>query len=243
MDSLRRHNSLAHISGHFETKDWGQISVYLSFNRSEKIIDFCYWAVESEELLASFHEVHDFVIGENLSSLAQKDASARSELFYQLLSLVDQAINSYRRGDSTQALERLNLKEHLMCPCHSLTGSDLAQAVSAAPNADLAQLQAQLGFGVTCTSCLEGCKLYIDQWRAAQRLVAAKSVEELIILGRTQAKLALEVQQFLDQREEGIEVLGLNGFELRLSATSASLELLLRQHFRVNFLISSGANH
>lgn len=243
MDNLRRHNSLAHISGHFESKDWGPLSVYLSFNRSEKIIDFCYWAVESEELQAHFQEIHDFVIGENLSSLAHKDATRRSELFYQLLSLVDQAVNSYRRGDSTQALERLNLKEHLMCPCHSLTDSDLAQAVSAAPSADLAQLQAQLGFGVTCTSCLEGCKLYIDQWRAAQRLSGTKSTEELMILGRTQAKLALEVQHFLDQRGLEVEVLGLNGFELRLSATDSQLEAQLRQHFRVNFLILSGANH
>lgn len=243
MDNLRRHNSLAHISGHFELTRWGEVSVYLSFNRAEKIVDFCYWAVESEELLASFKEIHDFVIGENLSSLTAKAATNRGELFYQLLCLVDQAINSYRRGDSTLLLERLNLKEQLMCPCHSLTGSDLSQAVSAAPSADLAQLQAQLGFGVTCASCLEGCKLYIEQWRAGHRLAGTQQTEELIILGRTQAKLAIEVQQFLDQHGFDIEVLGLSGFELRLSASDAQLEMRLRDYFRVNFLILSGASH
>lgn len=237
MDSIRRQNPLAHLIHHCHHSSGAEVFLYLTFDRRERISDFCFWSKTlGPSFDQDFAELNRLLQGEDLSSFGALDFTKYEASFLELVSLVDGAITAYRQGTGSKAMEALNFKKELICPCHALCATDLSQAVIDHPHETNVELQGRLGFGVTCPSCIAVCHNFLEHWRAANRIGVAKESRLMRILGHSQARLALMIQDYLISKKSEVKVLSLKGFEVGLDVWDEELHQDIRSHFGINFL-------
>ena len=215
-----------------------ELCLFLALDRFDRVSELCFTTddqLAQEKLSQVIEELSIEILGLDLGELSQFPFKQKAALNIEIISCLDELIFQFRHGGAVKNLKDSAFEKSLMCPCHSLTTDSLIRSLKKNPNPTLRELQAELGIGVGCDSCLGVCQSFCRDYVAAHRLHPKPFPVQMKLQGMGQAQLALAIQDYLNEQHPGIKVLSFKGFDLRLSERSLSMEEALRARFEINF--------